>query len=277
MAIENLGEIGIWIPHPMLSPETAGELERLGYSAIWLGASPAAELEVVDPLLEATERLVVGTSIVNVWTAPAEAVAESFHRLESKHPGRFVLGIGAGHPENNAGYRRPYEALVHYLDDLDRGGVPVGRRALAALGPRVLDLARTRAAGALPYLVTPEHTRRARAQLGPDALLVVEQKVVLDDDVDSARELGRARVGPYLRLSNYVANLRRIGFDDEDVAFPGSDRLVDALALHGDAGVVAAGLRAHLTAGANQVAVQVLCSGDILPAARELAARLLTA
>jgi probable F420-dependent oxidoreductase len=272
MVIENLGKIGIWARHSRVSPEAASDLERLGYSAIWLGDSPAAELDVVDPLLEATERLVVGTSIVNVWTAAPKPVAESFHRLEAKYPGRFMLGIGAGHRENNADYRKPYEALVDYLDKLDEGGVPTGRRALAALGPRVLELARTRTAGALPYLITPDHTRSARAQLGPEALLVTEQKVVLDDNPERARELGRARVGAYLRLSNYVANLRRIGFDEHDVTFPGSDRLIDALAVHGDAGTVAAALRAHLTTGANQVAIQVLpTDSDILPTARALA------
>jgi probable F420-dependent oxidoreductase len=268
----NLGAVGLWARHSRVTPKVASELERLGYSAIWLGDSPAAELDVVDPLLDATERLVVGTSIVNVWTAAAKPVAESFHRLEADFPGRFVLGIGAGHRENNEDYRKPYEALVDYLDELDEGGVPAGRRALAALGPRVLELARTRTAGALPYLITPNHIRDARAHLGPEALLVAEQKVVLDDDPERARELGRARVGAYLRLSNYVASLRRIGFDEHDVAFPGSDRLIDALAVHGDVDTVAAGLRAHLAAGATQVAIQVLpVDSDILPAARILA------
>jgi probable F420-dependent oxidoreductase len=272
MAFDNLGSIGIWARHAALTPEVGQELERLGYSALWLGDSPAAELEVVEPLLAATERMIVGTSIVNVWTADAQQVAESFHRLDSLHPGRFILGIGAGHRENNADYRKPYDALAAYLDELDRSHVPVQRRALAALGPRMLELARSRTAGALPYLVTPAHTRAAREQLGPDALLVAEQKVVLDDDIERARTVGRARVGPYLKLSNYVASLRRIGFGDDDLTFPGSDRLVDALAIHGGPTAVADGLRAHLASGANHVAVQVLTSdGDIVPTARTLA------
>jgi len=274
MATESLGEFGIWARASNVSPDVASEVERLGYSAIWLGDSPAADLEIIDPLLDATERLLVGTSIVNIWTAPAKPVAESFHRLEAKYPGRFVLGIGAGHRENNADYRKPYEALVDYLDELDEEGVPPQWRALAALGPRMLELARARTVGALPYLVTPDHTRHARTQLGTDALLVAEQKVVLDDDPVRAREVGRARVGPYLQLSNYVANLRRIGFDTDDLTYPGSDQLVDTLAVHGGPDTVIAALRAHLAAGANQVAIQVLPAGhDILPTARALAER----
>src|SRR3954471_13361146 len=117
MAFDNLGSIGIWTRHAALTPELAQELERLDYSALWLGNSPAAELDVVDPLLAATERVIVGTSIVNVWTADAQQVAESFHRLEANYPGRFILGIGAGHRENDADYRKPYDALVAYLDE----------------------------------------------------------------------------------------------------------------------------------------------------------------
>ncbi|SRR5579875_48895 len=268
-----LGRAGVWVRHTDISPPVAAELEQLGYSALWLGSSPPASLEMADPLLEATESLVVGTSIVNIWTAPAAFVAASFHRLEDRFPGRFCLGIGAGHPEHEAAYSKPYEALVAYLDELDRAGVPVSRRALAALGPRVLDLARDRSAGTLPYLVTPEHTRSARARLGPDALLVAEQKVVVCPDPEQARRIGRERVAPYLKLANYLANLHRAGFGVEDVTLPGSDRLIDALVVHGAPEAVADGLGAHLRAGANQVAVQFLSDdGDILPAARELAA-----
>ena len=274
MTTENLGRVAIWAPYMHVNSHVASELEQLGYPAVWLGASPAAELDMVDPLLEATERLVVGTSIVNIWSSAPGPVAESFHRLEAKFPGRFVLGIGAGHPEATSDYRKPYEALVDYLDQLDEHGVPVERRALAALGPRVLELARTRTAGALPYLITPEYTRGARELLGPDALLVAEQKIVLDEDPERAREIGRPRVGMYLRLSNYVANLKRIGFGEADLEFPGSDRLIDALAVHGDVDVVTAGLRAHLAAGADQIAIQVLSpDNDILPAARALAGK----
>ncbi|MBR7825120.1 LLM class F420-dependent oxidoreductase [Actinospica sp. MGRD01-02] len=274
MTTEDLGRVAIWAPYTHVDAHVAIELEELGYGAIWLGASPGAQLDMVDPLLDATERLTVGTSIVNIWASAPGPVAESFHRLDQKHPGRFLLGIGAGHPEATSDYRKPYDALVDYLDKLDEHGVPVQRRALAALGPRVLELARTRTAGALPYLITPEYTRGARKQLGPNALLVAEQKIVLDADPERAREIGRKRVGMYLGLSNYVANLKRIGFTEEHLESPGSDRLIDELAVHGDVEAVAAGLRAHLTAGADQVAIQVLSAdNDILGAARALAGR----
>ncbi|RDI64486.1 putative F420-dependent oxidoreductase [Nocardia pseudobrasiliensis] len=270
MTIEGLGKFGVWGHSSAFTPESARELETLGYGTLWLGGSPAAELAEVDPLLAATENLSIGTSVVNIWSAPAEQVAESFHRIEAKFPGRFVLGVGAGHPEHTDVYRKPYDALVDYLDELDGAGVPQQRRALAALGPRVLELARDRTAGALPYLTTAEHTRQAREILGVDALLVAEHKVLLDTDPERARATARPRVEFYLNLKNYVSNLKRLGFSDEDVAFPGSDRLIDALALHGTADQVADSLVAHLAAGADQVAIQVV-SADSLADLRALA------
>ncbi|WP_227998569.1 LLM class F420-dependent oxidoreductase [Nocardia australiensis] len=258
MAIEQLGRFGVWRGYTGFTPQQARELEELGYGTLWLGGSPPAELPEVEPLLAATESLTVATSIVNIWSAPAKQVAESFHRIEARFPGRFLLGIGAGHPEHVGGYRKPYDALVEYLDELDQAGVPKDRRALAALGPRVLKLSADRTAGALPYLVTPAHTERARQVLGPDAILAVEHKVVLDADPVRARATARPRVEMYLGLRNYVANLRRLGFSDEDLAKPGSDRLIDALAAHGTADSVADQLAAHLRAGADHVVVQIL-------------------
>jgi probable F420-dependent oxidoreductase len=276
---DRLGKVGVWLPSAAaITQDTAAELEQLGYGTIWLGASPPAELGMVDPLLAATTRLSVGTSIVNIWTAPAKSVAESFHRIEAAFAGRFMLGIGAGHRENENDYRKPYQALVDYLDELDDAGVPRERRAMAALGPRVLRLARDRAAGALPYLITPGYTADARALLGPDALLVAEHKVALTQpphDPAEARQLARTRVEGYLRLSNYVANLRRIGFTDDELALPAGDRVVDALAFQGGVESVAARLTAHLDAGADHVAVQALTSdGDVLPTLRALAGRI---
>jgi probable F420-dependent oxidoreductase len=267
----NLGRFGVWLQDYKLSGELAAEIERLGYGAIWVGSSPAADLRTIEDLLDATDGITVGTSIVNVWKDDAATLSESYHRLAERYRDRLLLGIGIGHPEQSRQYRSPYQTLVDYLDALDEGGVPVERRALAALGPRVLRLAGDRTAGALPYLTTPDHTRHAREILGPDALLVAEHKVVLDTDPKRARRLGMQRVASYLRLVNYTNNLRRYGFTDED--FAGSDRLVDALTLHGTAETVAAGLRAHLDAGANHVAVQPLTEqiDAILPALQTLA------
>jgi probable F420-dependent oxidoreductase len=209
MSIE-LGKVGIWRHPSGLTPETAAEVEALGYSAIWLGGSPDGDLGVVDPLLDATDRVVVGTSIVNVWKDDAATVAAAYHRLTTKYPDRFLLGLGIGHPEATQQYQKPYDKLVSYLDELDDLEVPASGRALAALGPRVLRLSAERSAGALPYLVTPEHTRQARQILGAGPLLAPEQKLVLETDPEQARAIGRPRVqNPYLSLTNYRSNLLR--------------------------------------------------------------------
>jgi probable F420-dependent oxidoreductase len=276
MTIDGLGRFGVWRIYTRVTPEDAGVLEGLGYGTLWLGGSPGAELEMVEPLLEATENLTVGTSIVNIWASPAKQTAQAFHRIEQHFPGRFILGIGAGHREHTGDYTRPYDALAAYLDVLDEAGVPRERRALAALGPRVLKLARDRTAGALPYLTTPQHTREAREILGPDVLLAPEHKVVLNADLAAARAVGRDSVGFYFGLQNYVASLHRLGFTDEDLTAPGSDRVVDALALHGTADSIATALSAHLAAGADHVAVQPL-GDDYLTTLRALSPVLGTA
>ncbi|HEX3788580.1 MAG TPA: LLM class F420-dependent oxidoreductase [Pseudonocardiaceae bacterium] len=270
MAIE-LGKIGIWRPVSGLTGELAAEVEGLGYGSIWIGGSPDGELKIVDTLLAATERVAVATSIVNMWKDDADTVAASFHRINERFPNRFLLGVGIGHPEATKEYRKPYDTMVDYLDRLDAAGVPKDSMTLAALGPRVLRLAADRTAGAHPYLTTPQHTREARELMGPGALLAPEQKVVVDTDPERARSIGRPAVKtPYLGLTNYVSNLRRLGWTDEDLAEGGSDRLIDALALHGDARTIAAGVTAHLDAGADHVAVQVL-GPDPLPGFRALA------
>lgn len=266
-----LGRYGVWTGGAP-TPEQAAEIEQLGYGAIWVGMSPAADLAFVEPLLAATSTLQVATGIVNIWSAPAEPVAESYHRIEAAHPGRFLLGVGVGHREATAEYRSPYRALVDYLDVLDEAGVPTSRRVLAALGPKVLKLAAERSAGAHPYLTTPEHTAQARELVGPSVFLAPEHKVVLSTDAATAREAGREAVGFYLRLSNYVNNWRRLGFSDRDVRAPGSDRLIDAVVAHGAADAVAARLGDHLAAGADHVTIQVLGGWEkLLPTLTELA------
>lgn len=254
----NLGEFGVWQPSYATTPEMARRLEGFGFTALWLGG-PEPDLAGIDDLLGATENLVVGSSIYNVYNGAADALAAGFHRIEKKFPDRLVLGLGVGHPEQTQGYVTPFAALNAFLDDLDRLGVPRDRRMLAALGPKMLDVSRERTGGAVPYLVTPEHTRRAREALGPHKMLAPEQKVVLESDPEQARALARPRIrNPYLGLVNYTNNLRRLGFGDDDLAGDGSDRLIDELAVHGDAAAVARGLRAHLAAGADHVEIQVV-------------------
>lgn len=263
----NLGRFGVWT-FGAPTPEQAAEIEKLGYGAIWPGGSPAADLAFVEPILAATDTLQVATGIVNVWTAPAAQVAESYHRIEAAHPGRFILGIGVGHPEHTQEYRKPYDVLVEYLDALDEQGVPTQRRVVAALGPKVLKLAADRSAGAHPYLTTPEHTAQARELIGPDVFLAPEHKVVLTDgseqQAEEARAVGRETVDFYLNLSNYLNNWRRLGFSEDDIAKPGSNRLIDAVVAHGTPDDVAARLRQHLDAGADHVAIQVLGGWDKL-------------
>jgi probable F420-dependent oxidoreductase len=254
----DLGRFGAWLPTRSISPELAAQIESLGYGAAWIGGSPDADLGWVDGALAKTTSLQLATGIVNIWSAPAATVAESFQRIESAHPGRFLLGIGAGHREHTQEYTKPYDALVTYLDELDAAMVPTSRRVLAALGPRVLRLSAQRSAGAHPYLTTPEHTAKARELVGSSVFLAPEHKVVLTTDRDEARAIGRRYLELYLGLSNYVNNWLRLGFTEDDVRKPGSDKLVDAVVAYGTPVVIAQRLNEHLEAGADHVAIQVL-------------------
>jgi probable F420-dependent oxidoreductase len=266
----DLGRFGLF--GAPVTPDQAKAIEALGYGAVWVGGSPSGELDWAEPMLEATTTLKVASGIVNIWTADAGLVAQAFHRIDGAYPGRFLLGIGVGHPEANQLYRKPIDALNDYLDKLDEYGVPKSRRVLAAVGPQVLKLAARRSAGAHPYLTTPEHTAQARELIGPEAFLAPEHKVVLSTDVEEARAVGRGYLEQYLNLTNALINFRRLGFGDDDVAKPGSDRLVDAVVAHGTADAIAARLKQHLDAGADHVPVQVLTSPEkLVPALAELA------
>jgi probable F420-dependent oxidoreductase len=266
-----LGRFGVWT-FGAVKPEQAVEIEKLGYGAVWIGGSPAGDLNDVEPILERTDTLQVATGIVNVWTAPAKQVADAYHRIEDAYPGRFLLGIGIGHPEHTEEYRKPYDVLVEYLDVLDEECVPTSRRVVAALGPKVLKLSAQRSAGAHPYLTTPEHTAQAREVIGNSVFLAPEHKVVLSTDANEARAIGRQTVDFYLNLSNYLNNWKRLGFTDQDIAKPGSDKLIDAVVAHGTADDIAKRLGEHLEAGADHVTIQVLGGWDkLLPTLTELA------
>ncbi|WP_326583231.1 LLM class F420-dependent oxidoreductase [Streptomyces sp. NBC_00481] len=274
MAKDNrVGRYGIWsiglraedpARHGELA-EAAAEVEELGFGAIWLGGSTAVRHAV--PLVEATERITVATGIQSIWQYEAADTAVGFADLEAAHPGRFLLGLGVSHAKLAEQYRRPYAAMVDYLDALDTAGVPAGRRVLAALGPKMLGLARDRSAGSHPYLVTPEHTSEAREALGEDSLLAPELKVVLDTDPARARTLARTHLAFYLTLPNYTNTFLRLGFTEDDLADGGSDRLVDAVYAWGDDDRVRTRIDAFHAAGADHVALQVLDDGpaDALP------------
>jgi probable F420-dependent oxidoreductase len=275
MTKPQLGKFGAFGHHSMwqqVSPEQLRDIEALGYGAIWAGGSPAAELSWVDPILEQTNTLKLATGIVNIWTAEPGPVAESFHRIEKAYPDRFLLGIGVGHPEATQEYRKPMDAITDYLDKLDEYGVPKDSRVVAALAPRMLKLSADRAAGPHPYLTTPEHTAEARKLIGPDAFIAPEHKVVLTTDAEKARATGRKALEIYLNLANYLNSWKRLGFTDEDVAKPGSDRLIDAVVAYGTPDEIAARLKEHISAGADHVPVQVLTGPDkLVTALAELA------
>jgi probable F420-dependent oxidoreductase len=262
------GTYGVWLGLAALPTdlaelrELAAEVEGLGFSALWLGGSWGTDLSVPGALLAGSSRLVVGTSIANIWRDPAESVAASYTELAGQYGDRFVLGLGPGHSSqvelHHHRYARPLAALREYLDQLDAAEppVPVRRRALAALGPKALMLAAERSAGALPYFTTPEHTEQARKIVGPASFLAPEQKLVLVPEADRARELGRAALKYYLELPNYVNSWRRLGFADSDFEAGGSDRLIDALFGWGSPADALARVREHLAAGADHVCIQ---------------------
>jgi len=258
------GRYGLWRRGVDMTPGFAAAAEAHGFGSVWVGGSPPADLAAVESLLDATARIIVATGIVNIWTAEAAAVAESFHRIEAAHPGRFLLGIGAGHPENQAGAVRPYSGLVDYLDVLDREGVPAQRIVLAALGDRSLRLAGERTLGAHPYFVPPEHTRHARDLIGSSPLLIPEQRVALEIRPESARELLRPGMKPYFRLKNYRDNLLRLGFDAAAVDAAGDD-MIDRIAVWGEGAKVKAGLDAQLLAGADHVLAQLVVPEGVDP------------
>jgi probable F420-dependent oxidoreductase len=255
-----LGPVGVWRNGNLLSADFARLLERLGYPSLWIGGSPVADLELPERLLAATDRLTVATGVVNIRNSDPALVADSYHRVESRFPGRFLLGIGAGHPERRPGdANRPHSAMTAYLDRLDHEGVPRDRRVVAALGPRMLRLAGERSAGAHSYLVTPAHTALAREILGAVPLLAPEQRVVLSREAGEARAIARANVtSRYRELTSYRMSLRRLGYTEQDLAGEASDGLIDDLVAHGRPEAIAARIAAQHEAGADHVAIQLL-------------------
>jgi probable F420-dependent oxidoreductase len=257
-----LGKIGVWTTYYSVDRSLAGEAarlaEQLGYGAFWLGASPA--VSDVRPLLEATSTLVAATGIVNVWPSDPGETAAADAALRADFPGRFLLGIGIGHPEATSEYRRPLSTMRAFLDGLDASPTPppLKERCLAALGPKMLDLSGERSAGTHPYFVPVEHTRFARERLGAGRLVAPEVACVVETDPVRARAVARDYAALYLGLRNYTQNLLDCGFTEADLADGGSDRLIDAVIPHGSAEQIADAVRAHLDAGADHVCLQPL-------------------
>jgi probable F420-dependent oxidoreductase len=258
----HLGKIGVWTSYRPFGAERAGEAaklaEQLGYGTWWVGGSP--RVPDIRPVLEATSTLVAATGILNVWINDPAETATQDAALRAEHPDRFMLGIGIGHPEATSDYRRPWATMRSFLDGLDASPTPplLDERCLAALGPKMLDLARERAAGTHSYFVPVEHTRFARAELGPGKLVAPEVACVLDTDPVRAKAVAREYAKLYLGLGNYTQNLLRSGFSEADIAGGGSDRLIDAVIPQGTAERIAEVVRAHLDAGADHVCVQPL-------------------
>ena len=266
-----LGGTGIWsgtlrYGDATRAAELAAELEGLGYSALWIPDVGGDVFGPVGSLLAATSTATIATGILNVWMHTPEETAAEHARLTAEHGPRFLCGIGISHRPfidhvNEPGtYQKPIETMSVYLDGLDAAPTPLAPsdRVLAALGPKMLELARARTAGTHPYLVTPELTQRARAGVGPDGLVASEQGVVLETDPTAAREIGRLHLKTYLGLPNYSNNWKRQGFTDDDLAGGGSDRLVDALVVWGSEEAIAARVQEHRDAGADHVCIQVL-------------------
>ncbi len=241
----------------------ARAVEQMGFRSLWVGGSPPGDLTHVESLVAATESIVVVTGIVNMWKDDADLAAASFRRIDTRYPGRFVLGVGIGHPEATREYDSPYLTMVDYLDRLETLGVPKQQMILAALGPRALRLSADKTAGTHPYFTSPRHTHMAREIVGPEILIAPEQTVVLDTDPATARLAARGFMKRYLQLVNYRSSLLREGWHEADFDNGGSDRLVDAIVLHGGALEVADGIKAHHAAGADNVNVQVLGSEQL--------------
>lgn len=282
-----IGRIGLWsmelrFGDPAEAAEAAAELDQLGFGAILVPGGVGGDvLGDIGRLLSATRRMVIGTGILNIWKHEPREIGDWWKRQSQDAQARLLLGLGVSHgPLIGEAYRSPLHAMDDYLTRLSAEGLPASALCLAALGPKMLELARDRTAGAHPYLVTPEHTETARQILGPGALLAPEQGVILERDPVRARELGRTVIAQYGRLPNYVNSWRRLGFSDDDIT-GASDRLVDALFAWGGVDQIAHRVDAHLAAGADHVCLQVLTGApgpDVAaarPAWRELAAALI--
>jgi probable F420-dependent oxidoreductase len=270
-----LGRVGLWTFQLDLQPagqarDAAAELEDLGYPTVWLPEAVGREPFVNSALLlSSTQRLVVATGVASIWARDAMTMTAGHLALSEAFPGRFLLGVGVSHQPmvdyvRGQHYDKPLTRMREYLDAMDQAiymaprPAEEPRRVLAALGPKMLELAAAKALGSHTYFVPVEHTAAAREALGDGPMLCPEQAVVLSTDAEVARAAARQHMATYLGLPNYTNNLRRLGWGDDDLSDGGSDRLVDAIVAWGDEDAIAARIRQHLDAGADHVCLQVL-------------------
>jgi probable F420-dependent oxidoreductase len=269
----DLSGVGVWSSQlryadPDEAAEAAAELEDLGFTALWIPDAGGPVLDSVDQLLASTKRVVVATGILNLWMHEPSDVAARYASLTKTYDDRFLLGIGCSNAAlvdsmEQGRFRKPLAATRSFLDALDAAEqpVPVENRVLAALGPKMLELATTRARGAHPYLGTPDHTREARKLLGDGPLLLPELTVVLTEDRAEARAIGADWLGAYIGLPNYANRLLRSGFSADDVSSV-SDRVFDAIVAWGDEEAIQRRIDEHRAAGADHVCIQVLTANQ---------------
>lgn len=282
-----LGRIGIWsmelrFGDQAQAVEAAIELDELGYGAIWIPGGLGGDITGdMSRLRDATRKAVICSGIINIWKHKPEEIGAWWRGQTAAQQSRLLLGLGVSHgPIIGETYGKPLAVMRGFIAGLAAEGLPAEALCIAALGPKMLELARDKTAGAHPYLVTPEHSAMARNILGPDALLAPEQGVVLESDPVKARDMARVVIGHYRQLPNYANSWLRLGFTEEDIS-TASDRLVDALFAWGSTERIAERVNAHLAAGADHVCLQVITGepsmnvGAARPAWRELAAALL--
>jgi probable F420-dependent oxidoreductase len=269
MTIEaRFGSLGAWLPRSIPVDQLsalAPVLEDLGYGTLWVsGGREPGVLDTVAELMDVTRAMTIAPGVVNIWAETPQSVTAAWNSIESRHPGRLMVGLGVSHGPlvNQAGlgtYTQPLERTRDFLDELDAlaDALPQSRRVLGALGPKMLELARERTFGSHPYLVTPENTAAARSVLG-DAFVGPELGVVLEPDLARGRQIAREALSRYFALPNYTRNWLRAGFGPDDLLEGGSDRLIDAVVAIGDVDTVAQRVQEHREAGADHVAVQVL-------------------
>jgi probable F420-dependent oxidoreductase len=284
---EAIGRVGVWsFALESLSAseerEVVAEIESLGFRAIWFPESVESR-EVFSHaswILANTERVIAASGIASIWARDPVAMANGWRMLSDAYPGRFLLGIGVSHAPSvgrrGGRYERPFTAMQRYLDAMDRAASSAPepesplRLVLAALGPKMLELAAERALGAHSYFVPAEHTAFARQRLGPGPILAVEQTVALESDPSEARSIARRFAVRYLQTENYARNLKRMGWTDGDVSGQGTDALIDAVVAWGDVDRIAVRVRQHLDAGADHVTVQVIGEDELDPCRKEL-------